>query len=277
MHKSELHNVHTFSSPAEFGEFCLVKNITYDGDNHGKWTGFLKAAEAAKLAITGDDSHVASAEKMLEKFNTHIETSSFMDMPSVAGCYPCVPEALMGEPECMREPMEVSSEHAPMTIVVDTACSASVSARQMETRGIAILAVVMALSASRPITLKTVSVSSGFKNKEGDKYAIVAVDLPTTPIDLATAAYVLTHVGYTRNLKYGYASKYLGFDDGKWPTFKGVVYGKVQTVEYQENVKKYMELEGEVLMIPAAFSEDGVIENPEEWIQSILDKYQHHI
>jgi hypothetical protein len=277
MHKSELHNVHTFSSPAEFGEFCLVKSITYEGDSHGAWTGYLKAGAAAKLAITGDASHVASAEKMLEKFNTQIETSSFEDMPSVAGCYPCVPEALMGEPECMREPMEVSTEHSPLTIIVDTACSANVSAAQMETRGIAILAVVMALSASRPITLKTISVSYGFKNKEGDSYSVIAVELPTTPIDLATAAYVLTHVGYTRNLKYGYALKYLGFDNGKWPTFNRINYGNVQAPEYQERVKKYMQVEGDVLYIPAAYSDDGVIKEPEKWIQERLNEYQHSI
>lgn len=276
MHKSELHNVLTFSSPAEFGEYCISKNMYHRGDSAGEWTNCLSGRDAARLAIVGDDSVVAAAQQLMEKFQSSIETSSFMDMPSVAGCYPCVPEALAGEPECMREPMEISSDTAPLTIVVDLACSGGISASIMQKRGVAILALVMALSVTRPISLKMLSCGDGTRNHVGDKYSICAVDFPTTPLDLATAAYGLSNVGFVRQLFYGVQGKKLGFT-GKWGQFAGCGPYDCENPLYGQSVLKYMEIDGEVLYITGAVSESALImKDPEAWLLEQLKKYQHH-
>lgn len=280
MHKSQLHNVHTFESPAEFGNFALSTNLAFKNraNSDDSWHGNITAMLAANMAVKGDDKNVIVAEKMLEKFDTHVETSCFLDMPSVAGCYPCVPEALAGDPECMREPVEIANESAPITIIVDTSCSANVDSFEMEKRGIAILAVVMALTASRPVTLKAICVNHGYTNPDGDAYSIVTVDIPTTPIDLATTAFVLTHIGFTRHLMYGYTYKYQGWDGNCWPRMKGIDTTSAEglnSAEYEERIKKYLEITGETLILPPAFSEDGVIQNPEQWIKEQLARFQH--
>lgn len=273
MYKSPVHNVVTFSSPAEFGQYALETKLKNPEPFRGQAVNFLSAEQSAELAIIGDDSQVEAAQKMIDKYDIHIDRTAFFDMPSVAGCYPCVPEALAGEPECMREPVLIESDTAPITFVVDTTCSASISGESMTTRGIAILAVIMAVAAIRPLTLKIISCSYGYKNSEGDAYSIIAIDIPTTPLDLASAGYAITNVALARHLMYGYAMKYQGFN-GRWPDFRGIKYDDVESEAYKKKMIKYLELEGDVVFIPPSFSENGIITNPEEWIKEQLAPYQ---
>lgn len=277
MFKHPNENVVVFDSPAEFGTHYLANKFYGNhSDNSKAWYANLSESQAANLAIVGDSSKVDDAEKLIEKFQTQIETSSFMDMPSVAGCYPCVPDAIMGEPESMREPMEIHSDHAPLTILVDIASSGGINAQQMEKRGTSILALVMALSATRPITLKVFSAGNGTENKAGDGFSITAVNINTTPLDIATAAYVLCNVGYCRRLHYDYQYQYFGFT-GKWAQFKGLGVYASDTEEYAEKIKQYLDVDGECLYITGALStNETVISDPELWLKQQLEKYQPH-
>ncbi|WP_211440948.1 DUF7192 family protein [Collimonas humicola] len=282
-------NIQSFDSVAELGNYCQQKDISFanrDGRGQGikaSWYGDIGAADAYRMCREGDTSQVAAAEAMMAKFEEQLYSAGYVDMPSVAGCYPCVPEALMGEPESMREPTLVESENAPLTILVDVSCSASVSAKKMQQRGIAVLSVVMALSASRPVTLKLLNVQEG-KPREAtdDLFTIIAVNVNTTPLDLASAAYAITHVGFARHLMYGACWAIGGQrNGGNFGEFRGIRSGRGYTEGFPENKEQYrmricgyLGIDGEALVIPPAIStSDLILSDPAAWVHEQIAKY----
>jgi hypothetical protein len=277
MHKSETLNIIRFGSVADLGAYCLEHDVHNSGGGGAStWTAGLSAEQAAKLCITGDSSQVAEAEKLMEKFSTEIHTTQYEDMPSVAGCYPCVPEALTGEPECMREPQLVEATNAPLHILADLTSSAVISAAQMRRRGIAILSLVMALAATRAITLEVACVMFGKKRKDadGDRFSIVSARIETAPLDLATAAHAITNVGVARHLFYGLAEE---FDyGGMWPRFAGWDATDPESPEYIAKMRKYLEISDDVLIIPAAINTNQkIITMPEKWVLEHVEKFEN--
>jgi hypothetical protein len=273
MQKSSTQKVIRFDDSTDLAAHIKRNNIEYHDDN-ASWFGNITHSQALTMATKGDDSQVAAAEALMEKFSAEIETSQYSDEPSVAGCYACVPEALMGEPECMRVPELVGSESAPLSIYVDITSSATISADQIRKRGVAVLAAVMALSATRPISLHVITVMGGGKaNSDGDEFNIVDVTIPTAPLDLATAAFALCHVGFARRLFYAVAMKEFKFD-GSWPSFKGVPYADSRCEAYGAKVRKYLEIDGDVLLIPPAnAAEPEIYTVPETWVRKQLEKF----
>ncbi len=271
MYQSPTEQILRFESTAELGQYCLRHRIA-DHDAPLEWLGGINGETAAKLAISGDVKQVAQAEKLMAKLMQEIDAPVIVDVPSVAGCYPCVAEALMGEPESMREPEQCSNAYAPLTIVADVTSAAKLSAHQIEKRGIAILAFVMAQSAIRPVTLEViVSLGSNYFNAIGDKFSIISAKINTTPLDLATAAYALTHAAFPRQLMYGLALKYFRFD-GRFPLFDGVT-GNVHSSNYCDKIKHYLNLDGDVLYIPPASKQCAALLNaPHLWLQEQLQR-----
>jgi len=269
MYASETLNIRRFDSVAELGRYCKPWIASSKSD----WRGGISGQEAADLCVTGDESQVAAAQKLLEQFSVPIETAIYMDMPSVTGCYACVPEALAGEPECMREPQVVGNESAPLHVLVDLTCSAAVTADQMRRRGVAILAMTMALSATRPITLEVMAVMCGERREASgsDEFSIVSAKINTTPLDLATAAYALTHAGMTRQLIYRIETSEYG-SKGKWPKFSGS--RSHDSPERLNAVRGYLGIDGELLLIPPVMHGNALaISNPEKWVLSQLEQY----
>lgn len=280
----ELNIVH-FDSPAEFADACISdpkvmqfdRNAGSSGVGGKAWAGGLTMTEAAAKATRGDDKLVDKAEALMEKYGAEIRLATIMDMPSVAGGYPIVAEALAGEPECMRVPTECADEHAPIHIVVDCASTASINHRQMEARGVAILALVMALAATRPVTLDIAIISGAPKKRRpasgGDCFSILTVRINTTPLDLATSCFMLTEHAPIRQLGYGYKKAHQGFN-GDYAKIDGRSFDSEGAFRRSEwKIREYLGITERSLFIPGPRDGDEVIDKPQQWLAKQLAKF----
>jgi hypothetical protein len=122
------------------------------------FTGASKTATIDALTNGAPAAAVAKSDKMLADFEQviRVETSRFETVNAVAGGVANVPAFLAGHPMAMRQRRRVDSALGPLTVLVDVTTSAHISEQTIERRGIAVLALIRALAAVRPIDLHLV-------------------------------------------------------------------------------------------------------------------------
>lgn len=160
-----------------------------------------------RRALEGDPRVVPQAEALLRKVESSIELPTTEWTPSVVGAYPMVPDALAGVPDAMRTRTRIASEQVPLNICVFGSFSQGVDAQGYKQRGIAILALVLALQRVRPITLEVFNIGK-------NDYVNAAV-INTSPMDLATASVFLSSSHCMATIFYGLEYAYTG--DVTWP------------------------------------------------------------
>lgn len=233
----------------------------------------------------GYDALVPKARELMEKLEGSISTSANALESSVAGAFPCTPAFVSGDPESMFEAVSYASDVAPLSIFVDLSSSANIREDQFMTRGVAVLALTMALSAVRPITLNAITSLGSSKpteamQRENERYSIVVCRIETAPLDLTRAAFILTDVAVARRLFYGIGEAMHDFN-GMWPTFSGVTYGNSYSKEYDERLRAILGESGETLFVPAlsqyekqsSAETNSLLQNPTEWINRKLRQY----
>jgi hypothetical protein len=186
----------------------------HDSPSNLSWYGNETEEQTLRFSQSGDVSLVPQAEAMLAALDTIIETPRRTWERAPAGAFCCVPDVLAGLPTPMRRATSTPDDRAPITIFVNTSCSAGISAKVIQKRGIAILALVMALSRIRPVSLQQLAILDGYRDNTGE--TIITSEINTSPLDLATACYVLTSVGFARRLTYKVGEAINGFK-GRWP------------------------------------------------------------
>lgn len=264
-------NTMRFESMADLGAY-MTPDKCHRSDFSGEWVGYVSSKQALAMLATGDESRVDAAQALLDKFDVHIETSGQAMATGVAGFCPSVPDYLGGSPESMYCMTEVQSEAAPLTIIVDLATSSSIGQDTITRRGTTILAAVMALSATRPVTLEVISMGDGKHTVKGTSVSISRVAINSTPLDLASACYALCHSGFCRHILYG-VMDCLGFT-GLWPEHKGKRMTATRGAEYTTWALDVLDADPETtLFIPAICSTDELVNEPERWIASVLAKY----
>lgn len=142
--------------------------------------------EAIDRARAGEQSRVALSDAFLEKVEsmTRMETSQFQNVAAVAGGAVNVPAMLSGTPVTMRQRRRVMAQVHPVVVLADCFASAGVSVDAISRRGAAILALVRALSAIRPVTLVAQCALGG-------PNTLHSFRIETAPLDLARAAWAL--------------------------------------------------------------------------------------
>lgn len=237
------------------------------GDN--SWYNNETEADSLWLAETGDTSLVAKAEQQLNQLDTAIETPRKVWERNVAGAYCVVPDYLSGLPTPMRRQVPQQDDRAPITILVVTTCSAGVSAETMQKRGTTILALVMALTRIRPVSLQVLCTVDGYRDRSGE--TVITAEINTSPLDLATACYALTSVGFVRRLTYGLAEKLNDFHGG-WPQNVGYSYGKPKPY-YDALVKRLSPDPSKTLIIGSAEFHDRLLSDPLAWIEDQINHF----
>lgn len=256
-----------FSSPVDFARFAC--DFSEKHKRIGKWeTGKkdMTADELRALAIGGDLSNVAAAETLLQKFATEIERGRAVWELSPVGAFPAVPEFLTGEPCSMWQQSHGSDDRAPVRIVANTTISAGLDHETILKRGVAVLALVLKLSEIRPVSLTLINaVDNGGKGAH-----IIALDIPTAPLDLAHAAFAMSHVAWTRAL--GYAV----FDsmkwDGGWP-WRLHPFDGASRATAEQRVREAMALEETDVYLHPAHLDSPEVRDPVKFINDTLAKY----
>jgi hypothetical protein len=247
----------------------------------GKFWGQTDWGQVCARAAMGYDQAVPDAQKLLTQLQAsiNIETATFE--ASVAGCFPCVPEFLAGEPECMMDQVMTDSDTAPLAIYIDLTTSEGITADQFHKRGIAVLALTMLLSSIRPVSLHICTVmgadhQTAQMKKAGERYSIITARIETSPLDLGRAAFALTDVAVPRRLFYASATKAHSFD-GMWPKLNGSSMGQSTSGGYVQRVRELLDVGSEVLYIPAVSLFTGeaaqMVNDPVAWINDKLAQY----
>jgi hypothetical protein len=255
-----------FDSPAELADFAASKHDQkFERGAHNSFYGNESHEDSLQRARTGDSARVAPSAALLERFERFVfETGKSRWIDDVAGALPNVQAYLAGQPLQMRRKTRDESASAPIAIIVDLTTSASISADAIARRGAAILALVRILSTRRPVELWAGSMLDA--NHMQDAIGVFA-HIETAPLDLATAAYVMTSAGFPRRLCYGISRAHYGYQ-GHWP------YGSHSASRelMRDICKPAFDHVSEVLCIPACHSEDDITGNPEGWIERKLEE-----
>jgi hypothetical protein len=161
-----------------------------------KWAGGSYAAFQEK-SVKGDVQYARRAEKLVDKFaNLAIKDyARVLDYNLISGQLD-YQAAMSGDPLCMYGQTIEETDTAPVHIYVDAWTSWNVSPRAMEMRGVAVLALTLALSMHRPVLTKVVT---GLKHRPSGVNSIQVIDVPTTPMDLSMASWMMASPMFFRH------------------------------------------------------------------------------
>ena len=232
------------------------------------WSGKLSYSEALRMTREGDLSRVPESDKLLSRYETlHAPRGAWQVMDDVAGGVPNVQAFLAGHPLTMRRRARVTKETAPLTIAVDLVSSGSINSAALVRRGVAILALVRALSATRPVELW----AGGSATPLGHRVACHAWGrIDTAPLDLARAAHIMTHTAVSRGLLYATLSDMVGSKGGdlKWPYADHTWSRKNGRAVLSRAFGS-----DDMLYIAAPHEDDEIIGDPEGWIDRAIKLY----
>lgn len=184
-----------FDSPTEF---ALAANRLKIKHENKRWTGETWE-QSVYGAIHGKTELVREAESMMELIRRQVQTPRSTWVPSVAGAYPIVPEAISGMPEPMRRRASAYESSAPIRVFVDLVSSAGVGRELLTRRGVATLALTMILAEERAVELHVV-IGLGHKKSR----SVCIIKLQTAPLNVASVCHALTSSGFVRNLGHSF-------------------------------------------------------------------------
>ena len=216
-------------------------------------------------ATHGDDTLAAKAYAMIDKLDVNApSTRVFQTVHSPYGGSCNLGDWLAQSPTPMRRRIRTVSDTAPLRIVVGVSCSAGIRPDLMETRGIAILALVLKLQSIRPIDLFLLTEDRGAK-KDSWHYHLIKIE--SNPLALGTATFGLCSDGIERLLSFTILRGQYDQNPG-WPT---------DHLEpgYMERKRDRLGLNDNDLIIREAYLADPMIKHPVEWLEEQLKKYSN--
>jgi hypothetical protein len=250
-----------FDSPSDLADHIQANAMgRYNMANDASpFYGNVTAIDTLTRTRNGDLAGVPASDALLAKFEAlSIPTSRKTWLDGVAGALPNVQAYLAGVPMAMRRKVRTHDDAAPIAVVVDLTTSAQIDAATIHRRGAAILALVRVLSAHRPVELW----AGCMIDADGRRNAFAVYSrINTTPLDLATAAFVLTSAAFPRRLCYTFGKLHHGFE-GAW-AFDNF---EIQRAHMRDIMMAAMPHVSKLLAIPPIHIGDAIATNPEQWI-----------
>lgn len=231
------------------------------------WFNGETPADSIARAISGDDSLVAEAERLLSRINAAIDMPERPFVADVAGAYPVVAEYLAGMPDCMRRRAIVENEAAPVRLFYGVGSWVGITAAELLRRGCAALALTMALSRVRPVELVLYH-----HTRSGERESLIFAPVNTQPLDVASAAYALSSSGFARWLFYNLARHHhfgrraacgLRFPEG------------TDTPAYAARLRRLLGADtSDVILDEPRSHDDPAIADPVAWVNAQLAKFR---
>ena len=177
------------------GEFCrsairLADASPTPRDNYPvrpKWSGTEEQfIEGCRM---GHHDYTKESNKFVDKFsNLAIEAvHREMEYNQHVGVLD-YQAAIAGNPECMYGITQIEDDRSPLNIVIDGFTSSGIKTDTIKWRGIAVMSLVRALSAYRPVN---VVFCPNFSHAPSGSTAICTIKLPTNPLNVAISAFAL--------------------------------------------------------------------------------------
>lgn len=252
-----------FDSPSAFAEAADAMS-SYAKRCDSSWTGETWE-QAVASARTGHTNHVAKAEALLDKVLVSVDAPRTEWRASVAGATPIVPAFVAGLPETMRRRVSTTDDRSPIRFYVDLTSSGGVPVSDLTKRGIAYLALAMALSNERPIEVYGVIVLGRYQP------AIVTYRIGAAPLDLATACNALSSTGLVRGIGYSFL-RANGASDGGWG-WNITPDDEKSRAFYVAKLREALGAGENDIVAAPAFRTDEAIANPVEFVRRSLDEH----
>ena len=218
-----------------FGDFSAYCQANLMDSVYAKASGDFYGADSATSAsriIAGDFAAVSRSSAMLSKLEDSIsfESHRAKRVMSVAGYKPNVPAYLAGNPRSMWKRQQVKTESAPLTVLFDLSVSANVGSDIIERRGAAVMALVRALSATRPVKLVLCSgINVRLNDNDKSRDVVLALVQETNPMDLVRLSWAMQSAEFYRRFCFAASIKLAGHNKTgslRWLTNRGSQHSK---------------------------------------------------
>jgi hypothetical protein len=228
------------------------------------WFGRDYSAFERQVKV-GDNDLVKASDDFLKEIEDQVPMSrGWKNVDDVVGAIPNIPAFLAGHPQCMRRRERVMKDTAPLVIYMDLTTSAMISAREVQKRGVVLLALVRQLIEHRPVEL-WVGASLGGGSQRGA--GTVAWRIDTAPLDLARAAFHISATVMARGFGYSLCNEILG-TGGSWP-FNSF---ELHCSTAKERLGAVFPGQ-EILYVPPIIGFDELVSKPVAWIKKTLASY----
>lgn len=217
-----------------------------------------------------DTTLVNAAREQLSKLLIDIPTTRREFTSEVAGAFPNVPAFLSGDPECMWLPYATDDSTAPIKIYVHILCSAAISNEAtLIKRGVALMALIIALSERRQVTVCSYAAMGTVLNPRTQSTqtgAIVSYDIPTTPLIIAQIVANLVKPDVTRAIAL-HAVNVTAYNDGHW------VRGHDSHNNYnEEQVRADLNAAPDDIIIPGLHANSPLLADPIKWLNTEINR-----
>lgn len=259
-----------FDSVPKFIDMVKKHNYFLSDSFTAEWCGDTYD-DAFRFSELGDNRLVPTAESVIEKLRTTLPDIQPSWTPDIAGDHVVVPEFISGIPEHMRRKIPNETTSSPIKIVFDTMSSAAIHANDLKNRGTTVLALLMRMIAERPVEFWIANAYSTSPEVG------IMIRVPTAPLNLAMAAYLITCVAFTRNFMYTSMTSGLRWN-GSWPNYaftnqRG--HGEfANDTSVIEATRKFFGLAPHDIIVPVAIhsSYTDMWQNPVKWINERLQE-----
>ena len=239
----------------------LYHDLPLDGLSYGG----MDFDQGVRAFRDGDLSGVEASDKLLTRFESLTVPATRKGwQDSVAGGLPNVQAHLAGVPLAMRRKVRRSDDAAPLCVVIDIGASSNITASEISNRGAAVLALVRILAIRRPVELWAGAILDA-DNVRNASASFCRID--TSPLDLAHAAFILTHPAAIRRVIWGSAMAH-GFQ-GKHPFFAGQNHAPFT----RDLLAPAFLHASDLLVMPRIRSGELSATDPTKWIDSQLAIY----
>lgn len=253
-------HIQFFDSILDFHADC-VRIGDVRGDRAGNWSGGQSWKQAIDSTLKGRLEIVPRAEALLDKVNASVELEQPTWNLDVTGAFPSVPDFLAGVPETMYRQQPVSSSRAPVRVFAGVCVSGALDAPELEARGVAILALCQRLCSLRPVELWL------YADLGGRGFAqIPVVRVDTTPLDLATATYAMTHPSFLRQVCFNWSDSHGSTGTWAWGS-------SPRQTGYAERLREALKAQPEDVVLLGGHVDMAMIRQPVEWVNGQIAQY----
>lgn len=255
-----------FDSMGEFLADALEARRESSRFNKGNsWNGARTFREAADIVRNGLHNAMADINSLTEQVS--VELPNYQDVwePSVQGPVPIVPAAIAGLPDNMLTMVRQDIVGVPLRIWVSTAYSSGCSDSMIYKRGVAITALLQAVSTSRPVDIM---LFAEFDDAGARGLHTPVIRVQSMPLDLSTLTAALTSQCVSRCLIMGWCDTNPGGFRGTW------AWGtNPRDKKERDKTRAALGVAHSDLFIPAAYlsEQDDIIKNPVKWVREQVE------
>lgn len=253
-----------FDSMSEFTDDCATRRETGRFIGQASWSGARNVAHATEIVKRGLPQHNERIRKLSDAVQVDLPSTVDGWQASVQGPVPIVPAAIAGLPDCMLQPVKLETSGTPLRIFVSVASSGGCGNEVIEARGIAIIALLEALSAKRATEL--------YLYAEYDDARALGINTPVVrvgsmPLDTTALTAALTCPAVARVLFMHWAQTH---DDGGFGGLWAWGGAKPDSPETMSLTREALGATQEDLLLPAAFldKKNLIVADPVQWVKN---------